>query len=277
MSETELNNMSEMEIKEEENTQSIVDPIRDLVEHDFSSDTKINLDESYEMISIMDRASKEMTKEREAQTIIDEIGETYIKEDYKLKLDNSFKSVNDFLKKYNVELDEVMVLTEPEKDKVFAIASFLLKNVTAFLNELNFKIDITRDEYKLVSTALERKMVYDGNDVFNIIELNHRYLMPWKETERMLAKDMDSFEIEIDIKNVVMLYHFLGKHTVKGLDKQFYFFASILEKIAETNKLYNAYNVLKERLDVDFGFWNGAFSANLETETEEKPELSTKQ
>ena len=268
MSETELNNMEEFEIQEEvqTNVQEVIDPLDTLVKHDFSSNDEINLDESYEMISLLENESKKMTKEREAQNIIDEIGETYINKDFKEILDKSFKSVEDFIKKYNVELDEVKNLEEIEKDKIYGVGTFLLKNVTSILNELTFTFDITIDEYKLVSSALERKMVYDGNEVFNIIELNNRYLKLWKEIHMSLPKNQDSFEVSIDIKNVVMLYHFLGKHTVKGLDKQFYTFSTILEKIAETNKIYNAYTVLKERLDVDFNIWNGAFSAPEITE-----------
>jgi carbamoylphosphate synthase small subunit len=35
------------------------------------------------------------------------------------------------------------------------------------------------------------------------------------------AKDKDEFVINIDIKNIVMVYHFLQKHTVKGLSSEF--------------------------------------------------------
>jgi len=258
MSETKLNNMEEFEIVNEKI--ETIDPLDTLVNHDFSSKDEINLDESYEMIEILENEAKSITKEKEAQTIIDELSEKYIVKEYHEKMEKSIKSVRDFIKKYNVELDDVKNLTEEEKDKVFGICSFLLKNVASILNEINFTINFTMSEYKLMSTALRGKLRYDGNEVFNMIELNNRYLKPWKKYVDSLPKNTKEFSLNIDIKNVVMLYHFLGKHSVKGLSDEFYHFSTLLEKIADTNKLFNAYSVLKERLDQDFNIWNGAFS-----------------
>ena len=82
----------------------------------------------------------------------------------------------------------------------------------------------------------------------------------WKETDKALPKQIESFMVDIDIKNIVMLYHFLGKHSVKGIGAEFYTFASILGKIADTNKIYNAYNIIKSRLDNDFALWTSAIT-----------------
>ena len=54
------------------------------------------------------------------------------------------------------------------------------------------------------------------------------------------------------------MYHFLGKHKVKGIKKEFYNFANVLKQIAETNKLYNAYNIMKDRIDKKFIIWTTA-------------------
>jgi len=254
----ELKNMQEFAIQEEETQgMDVIDPLDNLVNHDFSSGKEINLEESYEMLEIVEKESK-MAKLFEAENIIKEYEDIYVDSEHKEKLNKSFDSVKDFMKKYNIEKDDVKNLTESEKNKIFAIGSFLSKNAGRILNELKYNISLSREEYKFISSAIEQKLSYDGNEVFNIIELNEKYLKEWKEIDKSLPKQVPSFIINIDIKNTVMLYHFLGKHTVKGLGKEFYVFANVLKKIADVNKLFNAYNILMERLNNDFRIWAGA-------------------
>jgi len=263
----ELNNMEEFQITGEEINQELdaYDPLENLVNHDFSSDGEINLDESYEMISLLDRESK-TAKDQESETIIESLSDKYVDVDYKIKLEKSIQNVKSFFKKHDVESPEIKSLSESEKTKLFAIASFMTKNVAALLNDLLFGITLTREEYKFISIAVERKLTYDGNEVFNIIDLNENYLKQWKQIDNSLPKSVNTMVVNIDIKNVVMLYHFLGKHTVKGLDREFYIFASVLQKIADTNKLYNAYNIVKERLNMDFNLWLSALEQEPEPE-----------
>jgi hypothetical protein len=256
----ELNNtdMQEFAIQDEMITEeSMVDPLETLVNHDFSTEDEINMEESYEMLSVVERENK-ISKTLEADNVIKELEDIYVDVDYKEKLNKSFENVKSYMRKYSIEKDEIKSLSDEEKTKIFAIGSFLNKNVGYLINELQFSINITREEYKFIATAIEQKLTYDGNEVFNIIQLNEKYLKEWKKIDKSLPNQVPNFIINVDIKNVVMLYHFLGKHTVKGLGKEFYTFASVLQKIADTNRLFNAYNILKERLNVDFSFWTGA-------------------
>ncbi len=269
----ELKDMQEFAIEEENtvNMDNAFDPLENLVNHDFSGDGEINIDEAYEMLTLVERESK-LSKSLEAENIIDELGSTYLDVDFLKKLNGAFENVKSFIKKYNIEGDEMKNMNDSEKTRLFAIGSFLNKNVGHLLNDLLFNITLSRDEYKFIFTAIERKLSYDGNEVFNIIELNEKFLKEWKQIDKSLPKSVPSFVANIDIKNVVMLYHFLGKHTVKGLGEEFYIFAEVLHKIANTNKLYNAYNVIKDRLNTDFNIWVGAMdefgSTKFESESE---------
>jgi hypothetical protein len=218
------------------------------------------LDESYEMIQQLKRISNE-SRANEAENIINEISSIYIDQEYKNKLDKSINNLKAFIKKYDVNCDDVKNSTESEKTRLFAIGSFLNKNITMLINDLKFSIQLSRAEYKMIETAVSRKLSYDGNDVFNIIDLNEKYLKEWRLLEKSLPKQVPSFVVDIDIKNVVMLYHFLQKHTVKGISEEFYIFANVLQKIADTNRLFNAYNVVKQRLDIQVGVWTGAMEA----------------
>lgn len=269
MSEKNLKDLQEFEIKEEEtqNETIYIDPLDELVEHDFSSEKDINLDESYEMLGVLENESRK-AKINEAEDVIAELSNTYIPQ-YKDKIIKSIENVKNFIKKYNIEKDEVKNLSESEKTKLFAIGSFLIKNVTKNINDMMFNITLTRSEYKFIDIAISQKISYDGNDVFNIIELNNNYLLKWREINKKMPRDIDTFVVDIDIRNVVMLYHFLGKHTIKGLVAEFYDFASVLQKIGDTNRLFNAYNIIQERLKTDFNIWTSALEVDdtpIETE-----------
>lgn len=265
-----LKNMQDFEIEDDTvntviDSDDLYDPLEGLVNHDFSSDDDINLDESYELISHITRENT-TNKALEAENIIEELGDTYLNQEYSKKLNNSFNNIKSFIRKYNIEDEIVKKMTKLEKTRLYGIGSFLSKNVGSTLNDLLFDITLTREEYKFLDTALTQKLTYDGNEVFNIVELNNRYLKEWKKIDKSLPKNVPSFVVNIDIKNIVMLYHFLGKYSVKGLNKEFYIFGNLLQKIANTNKLYNSYNVLKERIDIEFSIWTSAMDDNEPTE-----------
>lgn len=248
-----------------------IDPLTELVEHDFLSDSEINLDESYELIKMLDR-EKSANEKLEADHILEDIAHIYVEREFKEKLDKTIENFKNFKKKYDVGSDLVKTMNESEKTKTFAIASFLNKNIANMINVLKFDVTLTRGEYTFIAQTLERKMSYDGNEVFNIIELNNKYLSEWKKIDKNLPKEIESFVVNIDIKNIVMLYHFISKYKVKGIDKEYYKFISVLEKIADTNKLFNAYNIIKERMNEEFTIWVSA----LETATVETPTVEEK-
>jgi hypothetical protein len=130
----------------------------------------------------------------------------------------------------------------------------------SLIDKLMFSFEITSKEYKFLDKALNIEMKYNGIEAFNIIELYTAYLIQWSA----LHKDLrGGFISPIDIKNVVMLYHFLSKYEVKGLKEEFMTFISILGKIGDMNKVYSAFNVVKERIETDFIVWAGAISTDL--------------
>jgi len=251
------NEVEQFEIKEDEN--NIIDPLDTLVELEFSEDADFNIDEYSEIINIMERDSA-MLKGEEAEEIIKSSGEKYLNEDYLEKLETTYKNITSFYGKYDPNSELITNMSETEKNKLYSIGNFLNKNYSALVDEMDFSIKLKRSEYVFLATAVERKITYDGNEVFNIIDLNENYLKIWKEDFKNLPKSEDTFVIDIDIKNIVMVYHFLQKHTVKGLSSEFYNFASLLQKIAETNKVYNAFNIKKERANTNFMLWSSAIT-----------------
>ena len=263
------------EIKEEINDEGMtaIDPLDTLTELSFEEGSEVNIEEYAEILNLMERDAS-MLKSQEADEIVSDAGNKYLKEDYLKKLEDSYAAINNFYKKYDPNSETIKNMTEAEKTNLYAVGNFINKNYDNLVDNMDFEIELTREEYIFLSTALERKVTYDGNEVFNIIDLNERYLKHWKENFKKLNREDKSFIIDIDIKNIVMLYHFLQKHTVKGLNSEFYSFSYVLQKIAETNKVYNAFNIKKERANTNFMLWNSAINPeeHVEENTQETPQ-----
>jgi hypothetical protein len=246
----------------------VIDPLDTLINHNFG-EGDLNLDESYEMISLLER-DKDSLKMLEAEEVIKSIGRVYINAEYKQKVEDSINNVKSFFNKYNVENKEFAeTVTEKEKDKLFAISSFLLKNIYKMTDELIYDFNIKVEEFDFMLDVLERKLTYDSNDVFNLVDLNMK-LKEWHKISKSLPKGANSFVISVNIKEVVIIYHFLQKHSIKGITKDFYLFLTTLNKIAEMHKIYNAYGVIRDRLNTDFTIWNSAITELNQPEVEPK-------
>jgi len=249
------------------------DPLDELLENDFTDEENdFNLDDSYKLIENI-KAERVNLKKNEAETVLLEVGPEYLEKEFQSEMDRIKNNFYAFVKKYDVNSDNIKEIEtkgeqgEREKDKIYGIAQFLKNNYIDMVNNLMFDMKFTRDEYNFMEIALRRKIEYDGNEVFNLIDLKQTYLDKWQQSFRVMDKMENEFTVTIDIKNIVMLYHFLQKHTVKGIDKSFENFVGVLGKIGDTNRIYNAYNVVKDRIETDFITWAGSITANVTGES----------
>jgi hypothetical protein len=83
-------------------------------------------------------------------------------------------------------------------------------------------------------------------------ELKENYL------DKEYVKDNDNHYTRIDVNDLIIFYHLFSKHKVKGINSDYYNFLSVLSKIGERIKLFNAYNVIVQRLSSDFVLWGGS-------------------
>jgi hypothetical protein len=171
------------------------------------------------------------------------------------------QNMDSYIRKYSTEYSDISSWASEEKDKIYGLAEFMWKKFSRDINELQFNLTLTRDEYKFIHSVLQQKMDYNGNEVFNIVELKESYLDTWEMINKSIDKNIPSFVVNIDIKNLVMMYHFLSKHTVKGLGKEYYTFKGLLTKIGDCNKIFNALNVLIKNYSEKFQIWAGAITS----------------
>ena len=269
-----MNNYDEQKKKVNVNLENVEDPLDVLVKLKFNEDDEINIETYSEIIDTLERDLS--LKSDGTDEIIKEIGGKYVNSDYLSELLQSYENIKNFHKKYDPNKEEIQNLSKKEKDNLFKVGSFLNKNYTKLINNLLFTITLSSKEYMFLDIALTKKISYNGTEVFNMIDLNEKYLKPWKEEFK--KNKSDEFVINIDINNIVMIYHFLQTYSIKGIGNEYYNFVSILQKIAETNKVYNAFNIKEELANTNFLAWNSNLTPIEDENTiQDKPKIEVKQ
>ena len=69
---------------------------------------------------------------------------------------------------------------------------------------------------------------------------------------------IEKFDVVIDIKSIIIMYSFLGGFKIKGFGEEYYLFTSVLKKLIDTNKLFDAYKIINTRIQTDFMTWNSS-------------------
>lgn len=72
--------------------------------------------------------------------------------------------------------------------------------------------------------------------------------------------DNGEYDTYINVNDLIIFYHLISKYKVKGITQEHYDYLQVLTKIGERIKLFNAYNVVVQRLSNDFQLWGGALS-----------------
>jgi len=251
-----------MSEKLNEEIEQIVDPknlLNELENLDFANAGDLDIEKFYSCVENEDR-NKDLIKSLEAEYNIEKLGPKYLSEKSAEEIKSTIKSIEDLITIYDVEKDKIKGMKSTEIDKVYAIVRHFNLKLSKSINTMSFNLKLTRDEYKFIVNAFKNSLSYNGNDVLIFDDLKN-VLDDWENIESTLPKTIESFIVEIDIKNIVVMYQFLAKHEVKGISKSFYTFTNIINYIKEANDLFNAFNIIKERVNSKFLVWAGATNA----------------
>lgn len=235
----------------------------DLDNFDFSSDNEFDIEQNYELVSSLmtdeqDESMKELVKFQEAQNIIERDAKKFLNPEFVDKFKQEETNLINMIKKFDPNDDKVRSLTEEQKDKVYEIAQYLFNSFQKKLNDLNFHFPLTIDESKFIHNVFTNKLEYDQNEVFQLKDIKDNYL------DKDFEKNGDTYDTYINVNDLIIFYHLLVKYKVKGITKEHYNFLEVLTKIGERIKLFNAYNVVVQRLSTDFQMWGGALSVEGE-------------
>ena len=123
-------------------------------------------------------------------------------------------------------------------------------------------------EFKFLHKILTNSIEYNGDDVFNYVEFMEGF---WYDAHKEYSdnKSEEKFVFKINIKQILLLYHLIKEFKVKGITSDFKSFRSVLYKIGQTNKIFNAYNIIIERMKEDAKLWGTALDSVLSPEEHE--------
>jgi len=235
----------------------------DVFDFDFDSDEEFNIEEAYEFIrhTIKEpKETKELIEKKEADNVVMNTSDKYLSAEYVELMKVEYDKLLGILKRYDVNSELVKNMSEEDKDRIYGIAEYLFNEYQKNLNKMDFNFELSQDEWKFMNDVLRNKLEYDQNEVFQMEEIRKQYLDSAEEIYHSLPKNVDEIPTVINVNNLIILYHLISKYKVKGINKQHYAFLSLLSKIGERIKLFNAYTVWVQRLSNDFQSWGGSLT-----------------
>jgi hypothetical protein len=231
---------------------------------DFKSNEAFNLDAEYKTIfgeQTFKPSNPNDDKLKDAEVIIAELGAKYMEGLSLQEYENIFLNLNAFLIKFRVDSDEVKNMTKDDRDKLFGYGKELFAAYQNQYSNLYFNFELSVKEWNYIENVLTRKMLYNGQELFNYWELYSKFIEPTKEMVSKLPKQLQSFVPICSIQNLILLSHLLMKHEEKGSTEQFHNFRVVLTEIAKMTRLFNAYGVMLERETSMFNNWVNALNA----------------
>jgi len=231
---------------------------------DFKNNENFNLEEEYTTLFNGEEYKAENptdAKLKDAESIITELGAIYVEELSLRKYETIFLNLNAFLTKFSTDSDEVKNMTSSDRDKIFGYGKALFSSYQNQYSNLYFNFELSIKEWNYIDNTLNKKIPYNGQEMFNYWELYNKFLEPTKEIALKLPKQLVSFIPTCSIQSLILLSHLLMKHEEKGSTESFHNFRTVLVEIAKMTKLFNAYGVMLERVTAGFNMWVNSLNA----------------
>lgn len=247
-----------------ENTDYEITTSDDVFNFDFNSDKEFDIETAFEFVkaSSKPKETKELVEKKEADNVVKSTSQKFLSPEYVELMNNGYNKLLGILKKYKVGSDYVKKMSESDKDKIYIIAEHLFNEYQKNLNKMDFNFELTQDEWKFMIEVLKNKLEYDQNEIFQMEEVRKQYLDGAEEIQKSLPREIEEIPTIINVNNIIILYHLISKYKVKGINKQHYAFLTLLTKIGERIKLFNAYTVWVQRLSEDFQLWGGSLTVD---------------
>lgn len=240
----------------DKNFQEILDKAQELETFNFAEETKFDVGEYYTALEKIAKKNENF-KNDEAENVVEQQAKEHVVASFIEELQEKRKVFEDFIRRFDPNSDEVKEMELEDVDRVYAISNYLLNAYIQHVNEMQFTIQFTRIEAKWLNKVLLNDIQYNGDEVFNFVEFFNNF---WEGVAIKLEEDKSAevYTFNVRIKDLLILHHLIKGHTVKGKTHDFKHFQSILYKIATVNKLFNAYNIIIERIKNDRELWGNS-------------------
>lgn len=263
--------LQEFAIPEDGDKYKIASSLEELEKLDFSDNTPLtNLDEYYEMVNTLQKSNESIKKEnkealeaQQSEITIKRDGEKFLGKEVFELFEKERQKLKNFLRKYEVNTEEVKNMSDSDKSKLYAISGYLFDAFQKIHNNLNFILPLSLEEYKFINEVLVKKLEYDFENWKQIKDYNFKktYLDRYP---KFVKNDVNDNEMKtvIDINDFLLLYGQLARYKVKGMQTEFDLFSSVLQKMGDRFKLYYSYNIIATNLSQEFVVWGGAISVD---------------
>jgi hypothetical protein len=229
----------------------------------FKSGEDFNLDEEYKTLfndGVLETLDPNEVKLKDAEAIIQELGTVYIEGLSLQKYEEVFTNLSEFLSRFRVDSDDVKNMSRESRDKLFGYGKELFQFYQNQYSQLYFNFELSKKEWNYIENTLNKKISYNGQELFNYWELYTKFLEPTANIANELPKQLDSFVPIASIQSLILLSHLLMKHEEKGGTESFHHFRTVLTEMAKMTKLFNAYGVMLERVTNVFNNWVNALN-----------------
>lgn len=240
----------------------VLNKAKELEKLNFKDIENFDYNSYYEAIAKIANKNNNL-KQEEAENIVSNQASVVINEDFVKELNLKKEQIHNFIRKYDPNSEIINNMKVHDVDKIYSIFNYLLNSYINDLNEMEFNFTLTNGEFKFLNKILTNTLEYDGDEVFNYTEFIESF---WDEAKKIFEQDKSKAEyvFKINIKKILLLHHLIKGHKVKGITLEFKLFRNILYKIAQTNRVFNAYNIIAERLKDDGKLWGSSLDAVLE-------------
>lgn len=253
---------------ENKDFKELLDKAKELENTNFSETESFDYNQYYSAIEKI--AKKNQTiKQDEAENVISEFAPNFVDEKFIEELNKRKQSIIDFIRMYDPNDKKIVEeMNQGGVDKVYAIFNYLLNSYINYINEMEFNFEMSSAEFKFLHKILTNSIEYNGDDVFNYVEFMDSF---WGGAYEQVQSDKtkESYVFKITIKQILLLHHLIKEFKVKGITNDFKSFRSVLYKIGQTNKIFNAYNIIIERMKDDAKLWGTALDSVLSPEEHE--------
>jgi hypothetical protein len=196
-------------------------------------------------------------KNEEADNIIKDYAPMIIGEEAIASIVEKKDRILNYLRMYDANTENVKSMSDHDLDKIYAISNYLVNSYINHLNEILFIFNFTNEEFKFADRLLTKTIKYNADDVFNYVDFYESFWIKAKE-EFDANKGKTEFSFRMNIKNILIFHHLIKNYTVAGSGNEFLHFRNILYRIATCNKLFNAYNIVTDRIKEDCKIWGAS-------------------
>jgi hypothetical protein len=157
------------------------------------------------------------------------------------------------------EIREALQNTDPkmpeaDKDKIFGETRAKWNEYAAAVKGADFKFIVNKDQFEYLLNVLETQLSYGVDEIFVAMQLREAFLetlAPAKGRKVPVVQTMTK-------DTMLLLYHTIAKHRVKGMGPTAQHFAAILHAIGAISKVFNFYDQESKHLSSDIENWAAA-------------------